>query len=436
MRVYTQEILIPKKELVLASLEALQQYYESKLQATLPQPHRLFRFVVTKTDAEGYHCEFDILVPEGSDDKAKYFNSQNIFTHNLRRAENTDKFTTVLIIPTGIGAEIGGHCGDGNAVARLIGAASDRLITHPNVVNASDINEMTENALYVEGSILTRFMMGTIGLQPVRSNKVLMLMDKHEDEFFNQEVVNAVSTARVTLGMDCDVYEMNDVTDTASKYAKSGRAVGEMRQAERLFAVADKFKNDYDAFGLSTVIKMSHELHIGYYKSDDIVNPFGGCEAMLTHSLAEIFHLPAAHSPMLPSYDDYDDIEVGIIDPRKASESVSVTYLHCILKGLHRTPRIVPPDKGITLDDVSCLVIPDGCIGLPTLAALVNDIPVIAVKENKNNMKNSLADLPFKPGKLFIVENYLEAVGIMKALQAGVQPATVRRPVAYTKQIK
>lgn len=435
MKIYTQEILIPKMDLELGSLEELQKYYETKLVNQLPKPHRVLRFVITKTDKEGYHCDLEIIVSDKGEENSKYFLSENIFSHNLRGVENTSKFTTVLIIPTGIGAEIGGHCGDGNVVARLIAAASDQLITHPNVVNASDVNEMTENALYVEGSILTRFMMGKIGLQPVRSNRMLILMDKNEDSFFNDEVINAVSTARVTLGIDCDVYEMKNITDTESKYAKSGRAVGEVRQAEKLFEVAAKFKDKYDALALSTIIHMPHELHEKYYQEDDIVNPFGGIEAMLTHSLAELFKLPAAHSPMMPSHEE-SDIETGIIDPRKASESSSITYLHCILKGLHRAPKIVEPDKGITLADVSCLVLPYGAVGLPTLSALANEIPVIAVKENRNMMQNKFEDLPFKKSRLFVVENYWEAAGIIMALKAGVDPATVRRPIEFTKVVK
>ena len=47
-------------------------------------------------------------------------------------------------------------------------------------------------------------------------------------------------------------------------------------------------------------------------------------------------------------------------------------------------------------------------------------------------MRNCLEDLPFAPGKLFIVQNYLEAVGVMTALKAGVALDTVRRPLADT----
>ena len=132
------------------------------------------------------------------------------------------------------------------------------------------------------------------------------------------------------------------------------------------------------------------------------------------------------------------NLDVGVVDPRKSAEAISTTYLHCILKGLHRSPRIINNPSMhshsglLTVVDISCLVIPDGCVGLPTLAALEQGIPVIAVKENKNRMQNKLEELPFGHGKLFMVDNYLEAVGIMNAIKAGVAPETVRRPLAHT----
>jgi hypothetical protein len=120
-------------------------------------------------------------------------------------------------------------------------------------------------------------------------------------------------------------------------------------------------------------------------------------------------------------------------------EAVSSCFLHCVLKGLHKSPRILTDRKlfthpgVLTAADISCLVIPDGCVGLPTLAALEQGIPVIAVRENRNRMKNDLEKLPFAPGKLFIVDNYLEAVGVMTALKSGVSISAVRRPLAETQ---
>ena len=85
------------------------------------------------------------------------------------------------------------------------------------------------------------------------------------------------------------------------------------------------------------------------------------------------------------------------------------------------------------MEDVSCLIIPDRCVGLPTLACLEQNIPVIAVRGNKNRMKNDLSKLPFGKNKLFVVDNYLEAVGIMKCLKSGVSPSSIHRPISHTK---
>ena len=111
----------------------------------------------------------------------------------------------VMIIPTGIGCEIGGHAGDATPAARLLGSVCDKLILHPNVVNASDINEMPENALYVEGSILDRFLEGKIELQEVKQNKILVIVNRP----VLAETVNAVSATRVTLGIDVRIEELD-----------------------------------------------------------------------------------------------------------------------------------------------------------------------------------------------------------------------------------
>ncbi len=78
-------------------------------------------------------------------------------------------------------------------------------------------------------------------------------------------------------------------------------------------------------------------------------------------------------------------------------------------------------------------MIPVGCIGIPALAALQQGIPVIAVRENRNIMKNDLAALPWRSGQLHVVESYWEAVGVMTALRAGIDAAGARRPLQDTR---
>ena len=63
-------------------------------------------------------------------------------------------------------------------------------------------------------------------------------------------------------------------------------------------------------------------------------------------------------------------------------------------------------DGVVAAEDISCVVIPDGCLGLPTMAALEQGISVIAVRENRNVMSNDLTSLLWTPGRLQIVEDH------------------------------
>jgi hypothetical protein len=125
----------------------------------------------------------------------------------------------------------------------------------------------------------------------------------------------------------------------------------------------------------------------------------------------------------------------GVVEPRKAAEVISTTYLFCVLKGLNRAPQVLMNPTGtfdpsvLTAEDVSALVIPDGCVGLPTLAAVEQGIPVVAVRNNTNLMRNDLRALPFRPGQLRYAQNYYEAAGILSAMKAGVAAATLARPM-------
>ena len=432
-------MILDEKEIKLpryAGDDSILEHFARNITEALSPNELPVRFVVTRTNEEYHQCELGILSHKNEIDVLQ---KGSIFDFRKRDFENVNEFNTVLLVPTGIGAEIGGHSGDAGPVARLLAAACDNLVVHPNVVNAADINEMPENTLYVEGSVITRFLMGTVGLQKIRSNRVMLVIDRHEDSFFHEAAINSVSAARAAFGLDCPlVIVMDDKVLMRSLYSNSGRAVGRIEYLELLCEILEKYRSKYDAVALSTLIEVPEHFHEDYFRDDiDIVNPWGGVEAMLTHTISILFDVPSAHSPMMTSK-EVMNLDVGVVDPRKAAEAVSTTYLHCILKGLHKSPRIIsnPSIHGhsgtLTVSDVSCLVIPDGCVGLPTLAAIEQGIPVIAVRENRNRMQNRLEELPFTQGKLFVVDNYLEVVGIMNALKAGVAPETVRRPLGRT----
>ena len=410
------------------------------------------RLIISRSSGGRYHCELGLLEAFAGPHRQHL---QSIFTFRPRRFENQERFTAVLLVPTGIGALIGGHAGDAAPAARLLAACADTLITHPNVVNGADINEMSDNTLYVEGSVITRLMMGTVGLASRRCNRILTIMDDHEAPIIRHNVVNSVNAARASAGFACDRIEMlSSRLRMTTSYSSSGRATGVVENLEGLLEIIERNRTAVDAVAITTVIDMDEDEQETYFgepplQSDsasdtepllETVNPFGGIEALLTHCLSTLFNIPTAHSPMYDSVDIMNS-DVGHYEPRKAAEAVSVSFLHCVLKGLSRAPAIVT-DPGlfahrgvISNADISCLVIPDGCIGLPTLAALEQGIPVIAVKGNKNAMRNDLVDLPWRRDQLYRVENYWEAAGVMLALKSGVPPCAVRRPLVAAELV-
>lgn len=433
MELYEESIMVPRENIGEASLV---EYFCWQIKIRLRPFEIPIRFVITKTYEHNYCCELGIL---SARDRKFTFNS--IFDFRKRSFVNHDKFNVVLIIPTGIGCEIGGHSGDAGPVARLVGAACDNLILHPNVVNAADINEMPANSLYVEGSVISRLLMGTAGLQKVRINRILSVIGEHKDPLFHKAAINMVAGAKASFGID-SVGFITIPSDVKMEvmFSDSGRAAGTIKNIDKLYNIIKK-ADGYDAVAISSVINTSEEIRDGYFNDNISVNPWGGVEAMLTHFTSSVFNIPSAHAPMDESLDDANAVlEMGIVDPRKASEVISVTFFFSVLKGLHRSPKIInnisqemeTSSNIITAADVSCVVIPNGCVGLPTLAALEQDIPVIVVEENKNIMKN---DLSTYSDHFIYVKNYFEAVGVIEALREGIALDSISRPLKHIKEL-
>lgn len=395
----------------------------------------LSRFAIIDQKDNYIECEYaEIMNIKNYKDFYK-----NIFDFNYPKFRDETTFNVVQIIPTGIKADVGGNSGDGNTSAKLLAGVADTLITHPNVVNAADINEMTSNTLYVEGSVLNRFMMGTIGLSPVRKNRILLIYDTNSNYYHNFRPINMASAARVTLGVDIDVLEIKDAPYYQIFYNELGMAVGKINNLEKLTDIIEKHKDQYDSIILHSLVDGdTQELLDDYYDNDkNLANPWGTIEAMLTHTVSNIFDVPCAHAPVLEKL--FLEYPFEIVDPRKTPEILSTTELFCTIKGMYLTPKIVENTNQsgiITNRNISALVTPDRCIGLPLIAALEQNIPVIAVDDNTNLMKNDLSSLPWNHNQFFKAKNYLEAAGILVALKNGINPNTITRPIGPTKIIK
>lgn len=425
MKIYEKQLRLPKE-----AGDRLIGYFANEVSESLSSHQHPIRFAVTRSYDDFYDIELGIL-------ESEKHSIDSIFSFKKRATENTSAFNVVMLVPTGIGALIGGHAGDAVPVSKLLASCCDNLITHPNVVNASDINEMSENTLYVEGSVICRLLMGAIGLQKVQSNRMLAIIEKHPgDDLFVNGAINAINAARASAGLNCEeIVTLDPAMRLVAEYAPSGRATGKVEGMEHVLSYLENLGEKYDNVAISSIIKIpDSKLHSEYFRSGgDMVNPWGGVEAIFTHAISSIFNKQAAHSPMIENQ-LISNMDVGIVDARQAAEAVSFTYMQCILKGLQRAPKIVTDEQAmlypdiITARDISCLVIPENCIGLPTLAALEQGITVIAVRGNKNIMKNDLMALPWATGQFYIAENYIEAAGIMVALKNGMPINALKRP--------
>ena len=207
------------------------------------------------------------------------------------------KFAVVQIVPTGVRCEIGGYAGDACPVTNLLAASADLVITHPNAVNASELNEMAGNVLYVEGRSLDDFLLGHLALVPTRSNRIGTFVDRTGVEYLD-DVVSTLNAARAVGGIDCGIYTVSaEELGVRTLWSETGCAVGTVRNpAAILEAVEHLLAQGVQAVGGVSVIHGVTADEFARHLSGKIPNPSGGVEAIITHLISKAFRVPTAHA--------------------------------------------------------------------------------------------------------------------------------------------
>lgn len=319
----------------------------------------------------------------------------------------------VMIVPTGLGCSIGGHAGDATPAAKLLASVCDTLILHPNVVNASDINEMPSNSLYVDGCLLDRFLKGEVRLESPRQSNHILVVANNDDPVIR----NGVNAACRTMGISAELLVLETPLQMIAKFDTDGAAGGEtFGVPELLDQVSHKA---YDALAVVTPIDVLDEVALAYSKEGG-VNPWGGVEAKVSWMIASQLNKPVAHAPFIPK-DDLLQKFHEVVDPRMAAEYVSVAYLFCIMKGLSKAPR-PNQHKGLSVGEIDMLITPDGCWGPPHQACEDQGIPILVVLDNCCSVFTAAA------GDRIKVTNYLEAAGWLAAFKQGMKPDVVLSP--------
>lgn len=282
-----------------------------------------------------------------------------------------------FIVPTGVGASIGGFAGDASYWARKF-SEKLQLIVNPNVVNAGCFSGINENMLYVEGYTLDEFFRGKCNLVPTeRKNKIGVIFDKSIPQGILNVHINTINAVKTIYGLDIIGYDVTD-KDVGVEFQvdESNISTGSVRNITTLLESGKRLLNR-GAEVLAIVCRFEDD-NFDDYSNGIGVDPVGGVEAIISHYISRELRVPCAHSPA------FDDITISqeIVDSRCSAEYITPTYLPCILIGLSQAPRIA--EKGLSINDLKCLIMPYNCMGsVPVFEALKRNIKVYAVRENK-----------------------------------------------------
>lgn len=351
-------------------------------------------------------------------------------------------YTVVLIVPTGIGAEIGGYAGDALPVARAVAQVADCLITHPNVLNGAQLYWNLPNALYVEGYGLDQFAAGRWGLNPVRQNRVGLLLDQAIEPELKWRHLQAADATRATLGLDLTEYVVTDQPlNVRLSTADSGATWGTIQHSDSLLRAAEILIQKAGAEAIAVVSRFPDDEGsdvLQQYRHGQGVDPLAGAEAVISHLIVRAFQIPCAHAPALSPL----PLDVAI-SPKSAAEELGYTFLPCVLVGLSRAPQFLlqaaSSAGSIWADQVDAVIIPaDACGGSAVMSFAGQHYSkgegsrgkppkVIAVSSNSTKMQ-------IAPDVLRIpairVNSYLEALGILVADRAGINPAALSPTIA------
>lgn len=332
-------------------------------------------------------------------------------------------YTVVLIVPTGVGAAIGGYAGDALPVARAIASVCDRLITHPNVLNGAQLYWPLPNTFYVEGYGLDKFASSCWGLHPVRQNRVGLILDRGIEQDLRIRQLQAAEAARATLGLSLTDYVITDAPlNVELRTSASGASWGTLENPDSLLRAAASLIN-IGAEAIAVVARFPDDIDsvvLEQYRYGQGVDPLAGAEAVISHLIVRTFKIPCAHAPaLLPLPLDPN------ISPRSAAEELGYTFLPSVLVGLSRAPRFTTEpafDSDIWAKEVNAVVVPATACGGSAILSLSNSkAQIITVSDNHTQMRVPPAPLGIKA---IGVKSYLEAIGVLVAHRAGIDLAS------------
>ena len=302
-----------------------------------------------------------------------------------------------FIIPTGVGAAIGGYAGDASYYAAKFSEVS-KLIVNPNVVNAGCFSGINKNMFYVEGYSIDEFFKGNLNLIPSQKNRIGVVFDRAIPQDVLNIHINTINAVKCVYGINVSDWIMTDENvGVEFKMEDSGISTGTVNNIETLVSASGELlKRGCNAIAIVCMFDEPEDYNPQYSQGIG-TDPVGGVEAILSHIISKELKVPCAHSPAFADYRIYPDL----VDGRAAAEYITPTFLPCILLGLNNAP-ILSEYSGISVNQLDYLVMPYNSLGsTPVFEAVKRGIDVFAVKENitalnvtPNKISSSIVEIP------------------------------------------
>jgi hypothetical protein len=345
---------------------------------------------------------------------------------------------TLMLIPTGIGCQVGGYAGDALPAARLLAAASGCLVTHPNVMNGASLYWRDPRIHYVEGAALDRFAAGELALRPVRAQRVGVVLDAGIEADLRLRHLQVIEACRATLGLDLGPVLLTEAPlEVTLEQGASGSSWGRLHRPDALLRAGERLR-DAGATAIAVVARFPEDPTseaLAAYRSGCGVDALAGAEAVISHLLTDALQLPCAHAPALRALPLDPEL-----DPRAAAEEIGHTFLPCVLVGLSQAPDLLPIDAAARESSaahalesgwlhpsrIGAVVAPATALGgAAVLATAERGIPLIAV-HNPSVLEVDAAALGLEA---LSASSYSEAAGLLLALREGIHPGALSRPL-------
>jgi hypothetical protein len=369
-------------------------------------------------------------------DESRIFQRINKNTSSVYK--NIQSPVIVHVVPTGIGASVGGSLGDAMPV-NLFLLKIGTLITHPNSCNGGPLLLADQRSfMYVEGYSLDEWMKGNLLIQPAtNTQKIGVVLDGGADQWTLDRAVNAINGFYAHTGASIvGIQKTNEPVLPSVFRTEDGVFTGKVDNMETIFDSVEKLiEKGANRIALFTHVKVSNDDWTEYFKGK-IPNPVGGVEALMSHLVSKKYGIMSAHGPLVSQEEEIFIQSVGTVSSESALEAASPFYLWCVLRGLQDSPDLVSADQeGISANEVSVVICPASALGgIPMIKANELGKPIIAVKNNTTVLNVNNENIGME--NVIEVESFVVVAGLLvRAKESGDFSTNALRSILSTDSV-